>query len=148
MTLNPAVLELLPAFIDVTNDTMALAVKDREFHKVAAEKAAAIRPRLVEKMARAGIIQPDQVKLAEAMLGDLSSSYGLVDTLVDKSIALGAQNEAKVAGVSGKAGTDPTALPAVEEKVPAHRMHKVAATRAAANGLGSIGRDPGRFPRR
>ena len=143
-------------FLDAANQTVKLAAEELAPYRAAAKKAADLRPAVLDRAARAGVILPDQLKVAEAMLGDHSGSVELVDALVAKVAELADQlrtavaaQQPKTAAAQGASAPDPAAAaaaPGGAGRAPYGWWSKTSAH--AVGGARDASATPARLPRR
>lgn len=71
-------------FIELSSMTTKRALDEVQVHRSAQEKAAALRPGLLEHMVKTKVVQPHQKEAADIMLGAHDTSLQLLKAATDK----------------------------------------------------------------
>lgn len=77
-------------FIELSSLTTKRALDEIAVHRTAQEKAATLRPDLLEHMIRTKVVQPHQKEAADAMLGGHDTTMRLLKSAIDKIAELNA----------------------------------------------------------
>lgn len=111
LTVNTNLLDNVVQFVEVASLTTKRALDEVAVHRQAQEKAAALRPQLLEHMVKNKVVPAAQKQAAEVMLGAQDTTLQLLKAAVDKIVELNghlavARGEKK-AGDLGSASDDP-----------------------------------------
>lgn len=87
-------------FIELSSLTTKRALDEIAVHRTAQEKAASMRPDLLEHMIKTKVVQPHQKQAADAMLGGHDTTMKLLKSAIDKIAEL----NAVIAGGGKQAG--------------------------------------------
>lgn len=104
ITVPAAVLDNVVGFIELSSMTTKRALDEIGVHRAAQEKAAALRPALLDHMLKSKVVQAHQKEAADAMLGSHPESLQLLKAATDKIVELNAEIQRLKAGGTKQAG--------------------------------------------
>ena len=112
LTVNTSLLDNVVQFVEVASLTTKRALDEVGVHRTAQEKAAALRPALLDHMVKSKVVPETQKQAAEVMLGAHDTTLQLLKAATDKIVELNGHLAAargeKKAGDLGSASDDPT----------------------------------------
>lgn len=107
-------------FIELSSLTTKRALDEIAVHRTAQEKAAALRPDLLEHMIKTKVVQPHQKEAADAMLGGHDTTMKLLKSAIDKIAEL----NGVIAGKQKQAGDLGTGVDGAEVGVAAGGVYQ------------------------
>lgn len=107
ITIPSALLDGAVRYIEISSLTVKRALDEVDVHRQAQQKAAALRPQVLECMMSAGVVAPSSKEAAAMMLGGHSETLQLLKRAVDIIATLKAQ--VKTAEADGT-GVDPSSV--------------------------------------
>lgn len=106
MASNEKIAALAIQYVAASSALIKRALDELQVHRAAQQKAASMRPELLDRMLATGAAQASQKQAAEAMLGSHAETLGLLKTAIDKLGDMKTQM-AKQASVLGEGVTSP-----------------------------------------